>query len=125
VTQLDAFWAAVAAAPDDPGPKQMLADWLAEKTDDQLAQDIAYALRWAVTRGQRPHVTPRGRFYSWSTLRRGQHKPVSPDQLPRDVFLNLGPGQQGSNFRCRSMMLAYQRLAAALRRLRDEVEIPT
>lgn len=96
----------------------VLADWL----DEHGEPDLAFAYRWAAGRGRYPIVTPKRKWAFWSTLSRGQHKPAWPHQLPREVFHWLKPSR--GKCRYRDVAMAFVRLAAALKRLRDCLSVP-
>lgn len=56
----DDFLAAVEAAPADPGPKLVLADWL----DEHGHSKDAYALRWMAARNKHPRRLASG-LWKW------------------------------------------------------------
>src|SRR5215203_7291502 len=86
-----AFWAAIAAAPDDDLPKLVFADWLDERGDPRGA-----CLRWLVKEQKRP-VFDRVDTKTWDwwsqTPADPSHYPVPPREyiLPGNLFARLKP----------------------------------
>lgn len=119
MSQEQSMWATVKANPADGLPRLVLADWC----DENGKPDLAYALRWSARRGRYPMVTPYRRYATWGTLLKGQHKPPHQHQIPRLVFDLLRPVGQFSMFghRSKTAEMAFERLAEALKRLRDVI----
>jgi uncharacterized protein (TIGR02996 family) len=116
-----AFWAAIKAAPADHLAKLVFADWLAERSERPA---LEYAMRWAGVRGRHPLVTPARGLASWAFLRKGQHRPAWPHQLPRLVYERLrGGATYDAHRRYVNTRAAFESLAAVLQSGRDVFEI--
>lgn len=97
----------------EPGPKGVYGDWLA----DAGRHELAHAYHWAERRGKYPRHTAAG--YSW-----GQTRTEAPDEhwlLPPIVYQVVSPSGQQVHFA--SVPAAFEALAAALRTVRDQVEV--
>jgi uncharacterized protein (TIGR02996 family) len=88
----EAFWAAIAAAPDDDLPKLMFADWLDDRGDSRGA-----CLRWVVAEKKQPAYdkldTKTWDWWAQVPADPVHHYAISPRQyvIPFNLFTRLQP----------------------------------
>jgi uncharacterized protein (TIGR02996 family) len=105
-----AFWAAIAAIPDDDHPKLMFADWLDEHGDTR-----GPCLRWIVADHMKP-AYDRIDTKTWDWWSRTPAQPIHYDIAPRqyvvpiNLFTRLTPPGSG-------LWKGHPTYAAALRKL--------
>lgn len=122
---------AVEANPSDNEAKSVYADYL----EEQGNYDLAFALRWCGKRNKHPSFLYKRPRWVRATHR---HKSLgkAPDQIPQMIFnVMKGPTQRGRLYRwkgfvgrlyyirCKDLRDAFGRLAAAFRKLKDEIDL--
>ncbi len=81
MSDADALWAAILAAPADDLPKLVLADYLDERGQERDAA----ALRWCVARQRWPRITRRQAMFIWYADPSMDH-PGRPDEVARAML---------------------------------------
>lgn len=112
----DAFWRQIEAAAR-PENKLVFADWLEEAGNS----DLAFAMRWAGKRDRHPARSPKGRYWAWGCSSPRANFLYDKYEIPRIVFDRLRPARYGRN-RAASLPVIFTRLAAALAKIRREIE---
>ncbi|OWY61848.1 hypothetical protein B7486_61600 [cyanobacterium TDX16] len=119
-----ALWAAIKSNPGEDAPKLALADWYG----DHERPDMLHALRWCVSRGKWPRLTPKGTTAIWygssrvtsRWLTRVDEAHALPG-LVRDAFPTAR--QRHAEMRFKTLHEAILYLAAALDKLRQAYEV--